>query len=64
MTKLLTNYLNKSIHALNQLPLSDIETAIETILATYAKNGTWFLAGNGGSAADAQHIAAEMVGRS
>ena len=33
------------------------------ISLTLSKNGSLFLAGNGGSAADAQHIAAELVGR-
>lgn len=32
-------------------------------IETIKKNGTIFLFGNGGSAADAQHIAAELVGR-
>jgi D-sedoheptulose 7-phosphate isomerase len=35
----------------------------ELIIDTFAKGGKVLLAGNGGSAADAQHIAAEFVGR-
>ena len=33
------------------------------IVATYRQRGKVLIAGNGGSAADAQHIAAELVGR-
>lgn len=33
------------------------------IIHSYQNKGTLFIAGNGGSAADAQHIAAEMVGK-
>jgi len=35
----------------------------EVISHSLSKKGCLFLAGNGGSAADAQHIAAELVGR-
>ncbi|MCJ7544030.1 MAG: SIS domain-containing protein [Phycisphaerae bacterium] len=40
-----------------------IPAAAETILAAYRNGHGVFLFGNGGSAADAQHIAAELVGR-
>ena len=35
----------------------------ETITAALQQDGTIYLCGNGGSAADAQHIAGELVGR-
>jgi D-sedoheptulose 7-phosphate isomerase len=35
----------------------------EAITKTLKQNGTVYLCGNGGSAADAQHIAGELVGR-
>lgn len=35
----------------------------EMILDTYSKGGCVYLCGNGGSAADCQHIAGELVGR-
>jgi len=41
----------------------DIETACEMIVATIQSGNKVLLAGNGGSAADAQHIAAELSGR-
>ncbi|MES2749642.1 MAG: SIS domain-containing protein [Patescibacteria group bacterium] len=39
------------------------QASIELIESTVTKGNTVFIAGNGGSAADAQHIAAEFVGR-
>jgi D-sedoheptulose 7-phosphate isomerase len=46
----------------NQL-LSNIDEAIKLIIATFQNNGKVFFCGNGGSAADAQHLAAEFSGR-
>ena len=40
-----------------------LEKAGLMVADSYVKGGKWMLFGNGGSAADAQHIAAEMVGR-
>lgn len=40
-----------------------VDTAIQIINESYRAGGCLFLCGNGGSAADAQHLAAEMVGR-
>ena len=45
---------------------SGIETVAaisEAIIRALEQNGTVYLCGNGGSAADAQHIAGELVGR-
>lgn len=41
----------------------DIEKAGAMIAAAMAKGGQWLIFGNGGSAGDAQHLAAEMTGR-
>lgn len=43
--------------------VNEIEAAGALILKTLQANGKVLLCGNGGSAADAQHIAAELVGR-
>ena len=43
--------------------LETIVAAAETIVQPFRNGGTLYLCGNGGSAADAQHIAGEMVGR-
>ncbi len=40
-----------------------LEEAAELVAGTLSAGGRVYLAGNGGSAADAQHIAAEMEGR-
>ncbi len=43
--------------------LHTTEAVCREIMNTYRHGGRLFLCGNGGSAADAQHLAAEMVGR-
>ena len=43
--------------------LSDIEEATKAIISAFTHKHKVLLAGNGGSAADAQHIAAELVNR-
>ncbi len=43
--------------------LNNIEEAINSIINAYRNNKKVLLCGNGGSAADAQHVAAEFSGR-
>lgn len=43
--------------------ISSINDAAEIIIAALASHGKVLFAGNGGSAADAQHLAAELVSR-
>lgn len=40
-----------------------VVAAAEAIIRTFRRGGTLYLCGNGGSAADAQHVAGEFVGR-
>jgi len=47
---------------LNNL-VPSIEAAAQSIFAALSKGGKVFFMGNGGSAADSQHLAAELVGR-
>lgn len=42
---------------------AELDRAFEMVRATVSRGGTLFLCGNGGSAADAQHIATEYVVR-
>jgi len=42
---------------------SDIKKAVDLIITCYKKGGKVVVFGNGGSAADAQHLAAELIGR-
>jgi D-sedoheptulose 7-phosphate isomerase len=53
------NIIQKVIDSLT----GDIEAACEMIVTTLKNGNKVLLAGNGGSAADAQHIAAELSGR-
>ncbi len=47
----------------NNLQLESIETAANTIIDCYKNGKKVLFCGNGGSAADAQHLAAELSGR-
>jgi D-sedoheptulose 7-phosphate isomerase len=40
----------------------DVRSVAELVVATFAAGGTVYTFGNGGSAADAQHLAGELVG--
>lgn len=42
---------------------NQVARAADMIIQSYLSGGRLYIAGNGGSAADAQHIAAEMVGK-
>jgi len=51
--------ITEKLHAL----VPAIETIASRLIEATAQNKTIFWCGNGGSAADAQHLAAELVGR-
>lgn len=62
------NYIKESINTKakileNEEILSKIELAVDLIMKAYKSEKKVLLAGNGGSAADAQHIAAELVSK-
>lgn len=63
------NHIGHTITNLKQIIMSldscidDILTSCQAITQSLSTNGKVLLCGNGGSAADAQHIAAEFVGR-
>jgi D-sedoheptulose 7-phosphate isomerase len=66
INNLLTRSLEEHLQALKTLldsGLADIESAGRVICDALAAGNKILLCGNGGSAADAQHIAAELVGR-
>jgi D-sedoheptulose 7-phosphate isomerase len=56
---------NEHLEVAKTLPglSSQVSDAVDTISASLAAGGQLLIAGNGGSAADAQHIAAELTGR-
>jgi D-sedoheptulose 7-phosphate isomerase len=56
---------NEHLEVTEALPrlASAVSNAVDIISASLAAGGQLLIAGNGGSAADAQHIAAELTGR-
>ncbi len=57
------SYETKQIIYQDEILLQKIEEVAKKCVALYKSDKKTILAGNGGSAADAQHIAAELVGR-
>lgn len=60
------NYIEqhvRAVSAVSQHMAGAIAQAVELIAAVLSRGGKLLVMGNGGSAADAQHLAAEMVGR-
>jgi D-sedoheptulose 7-phosphate isomerase len=53
----------RSMAALARKNAVAVAAAAEAIIACFEEGGTVFFVGNGGSAADAQHLAAEFAGR-
>ncbi len=53
----------KAVDTLETSSLKTIARAAEAIISALKNGGTIYLCGNGGSAADAQHIASELVNR-
>lgn len=53
----------KIIDNLRSIYSDDISSACQKIIEVIKNGGTIFFCGNGGSAADCQHLAAEFVGR-
>lgn len=65
-TNNLSSRLNKSIEAFQSFindksKLDSFEKAIILLVESFHNDGRLYIAGNGGSAADAQHMAAELV---
>ncbi|MDD4295000.1 MAG: D-sedoheptulose 7-phosphate isomerase [Candidatus Omnitrophica bacterium] len=65
MTHKIKNYINAHQDAINLLNdnIEVIEKICEKVIFSLNNGGKLFFMGNGGSAADAQHLAAEFVGR-
>ena len=68
MKTVIKNYINESISTKVKIfenceLVSKIEEVVELILSAYKTGKKVLIAGNGGSAADAQHIAAELVSK-
>ena len=65
MKKIVKNELEELIKRYPQLDVckKDVEKAYLLLQKTYDKNGKLLIAGNGGSAADSEHIAGELMKR-
>lgn len=57
------NEHKKLIEEFEQNTVDSVIKAAELIVESYKNGGCVYICGNGGSAADAQHIAGELVGR-
>lgn len=66
MEQVITDYVEEMKQALARLDsghVGQITAAARLIIDCYRRGGAVYVCGNGGSAADAQHIAAELAGR-
>ncbi|MEK6879720.1 MAG: SIS domain-containing protein, partial [Nanoarchaeota archaeon] len=59
----LERILKESIQAINQIPFDLIDQACNKIIDCYINGRKLLICGNGGSAADSQHMAGEFVNR-
>lgn len=64
----ISNHLDASARAANKMASDtrlqyQLSTIVQRVLTSLSSGGKLLICGNGGSAADAQHIAAEFVGR-
>ena len=57
----LSAYRAESIAALNAVDLDAVNAVVDALLAARETGGTVFIAGNGGSAATASHMAADLM---
>jgi D-sedoheptulose 7-phosphate isomerase len=53
----------RMVGELQESGIETIAAAVEAIVKSLKRNGRIYICGNGGSAADAQHIAGELVGK-
>lgn len=66
MKKSVDNYLSGHNKVINQVLEDHVDTIIDiaqSVVSSYKNDGKLVLFGNGGSAQDAEHIAAELIGR-
>jgi len=68
ISELFVKNINASIDAKQQMLLDqnlllEFSSAVSAVIKSYKAGGRLYIAGNGGSAADAQHLAAEFVSK-
>ena len=63
MSDLIKQELERSAAVIKNIDTEQIRSAADVMLFSLKKGGQVIFMGNGGSSADAQHIAAELSGR-
>jgi D-sedoheptulose 7-phosphate isomerase len=63
MREIIEEHISKSCEAKKKLELDAIEDAAKLLIDAMGRDSKVLLCGNGGSAADCQHMAGEFVGR-
>ncbi|MBI4752757.1 D-sedoheptulose 7-phosphate isomerase [Candidatus Desantisbacteria bacterium] len=63
MEKIISKEIQESIEVKNNIPIKDVSDAARLIINAYKQHKKVLICGNGGSAADAQHMAGELIGR-
>ena len=53
----------KKIFLASEIQLTEFSQAVACVVKSYKNSGRVYIAGNGGSAADTQHLAAEFVSK-
>jgi len=61
MQETIKSLIKDSINTKNKISVTQIEDIARAIIKCFKNNGKVLLCGNGGSAADAQHIAGELI---
>lgn len=60
-SRFIKNYIENLRHILREVPMDDIERGLQLLEKTYVEYRHVFLAGNGGSAATASHMANDLM---
>ena len=63
INNLLTSIDAKKLFLTKQYEINNFQIAADALVNAYKNGGRLYIAGNGGSAADAQHLAAEFVSK-
>ncbi len=61
--EIISRYIDEGIEARREIDISKVMKIADLIVETFRNGNKLIFMGNGGSAADSQHIAAEFVGR-
>jgi D-sedoheptulose 7-phosphate isomerase len=62
-TNILASIEAKQLLLCDSVAMNNFSSAAQAVISSYENGGRLYIAGNGGSAADAQHLAAEFVSK-